>query len=126
MKLRIWHNSNLGNPHFERDVPDVETAKQWLKLLADYDLYQGDKVVANAQGLMVLEGSEWNEWEDENGNDISAVMAEEDEAAENLSSRSSVAEQASLKRRVVSSSLTGSAKSNGKKTVTGKARSHRR
>jgi hypothetical protein len=56
MKLQIWHNSNLGNPHFVRSVPDIETAKEWLKLLADYDLYQGDRVAANAQGLMV-----WNE-----------------------------------------------------------------
>lgn len=82
MKLRIWHNSDLGNPHFERDVPDVETAKQWLKLLADYDLYQGDRVVANAQGLLVWneKSQEWDEWErEDDGASISDVMDEEDE-----------------------------------------------
>jgi hypothetical protein len=82
-QLRIWHNSNLGNPHFERDVPDVETAKQWLRLLADYDIYQGDKVVANAQGLMVFDArhKEWNEWErEEDGADITTVIDEEDDA----------------------------------------------
>jgi hypothetical protein len=84
-QLRIWHNSNLGNPHFERDVPDVETAKQWLCLLADYDLYQGDRVTANAQGLMVYneKTKEWDEWErDEDGEDISAVMREDEEQDE--------------------------------------------
>jgi hypothetical protein len=81
-QLRIWHNSNLWNPHFERDVPDVETAKQWLRLLAAYDLYQGERVTANAQGLMVWndKSREWDEWErEEDGEDISAVMREEDE-----------------------------------------------
>ncbi len=81
MKLQIWHNSNLGNPHFTREVPDVETAKQWLRLLADYDLYLGDKVVANAQGLMVWneEKRDWDEWErEEDGESITTVIDEED------------------------------------------------
>lgn len=79
MNLKIWHNSNFGNPHFEREVSDLETAKQWLALLADYDLYQGDRVVSNAQGLMVWNAHtrEWDEWENDDGDDISTVMAEE-------------------------------------------------
>src|SRR6185369_14098325 len=84
MKLRIWHNSNLGHAHFERDVPDVETAKQWLRLLADYDLYQGDRVVANAQGLMIWneQSGEWDEWErEEDGENITHVIDEEAEHA---------------------------------------------
>lgn len=84
MKLQIWHNSNLGNPHFTRAVPDVETAKQWLRLLADYDLYQGNRVVANAQGLMVWndESMEWDEWEsEENGESITDIIDAENEAS---------------------------------------------
>jgi hypothetical protein len=83
MKLQIWHNSNLGNPHFTREVPDVETAKQWLRLLADYDLYQGDRVTSNAQGLMVwnAKAQEWDEWErDEDGKSLTEVIDEENEA----------------------------------------------
>lgn len=81
MKLQVWHNSNLGNPHFTRAVPDVETAKQWLRLLAAYDLYQGTRVVCNAQGLMVWNetSQDWDEWErEEDGESITAVIDEED------------------------------------------------
>lgn len=70
MKLKIWHNSDFGNPHFEREARDIAHAKEMLDMLADYDLYQGDRVVANAQGLLVYEDSEWIEWEDEDGNGI--------------------------------------------------------
>jgi hypothetical protein len=82
MKFRIWHNSNLGHAHFERDVPDVDTAKQWLRLLADYDLYQGDRVLANAQGLLVWneKEQEWEDWErEEDGESITHVIDEEDQ-----------------------------------------------
>lgn len=81
-EFRIWHNSNFGEAAFYAPVPDVETAKKQLTLLANYDLYQGDRVVANAQGLEVREGQgEWEEWENEEGDDISAVMSAEQEGA---------------------------------------------
>lgn len=76
MKLRAWHNSNLGHPHFERDVPDLAAAKAWLRLLADYDLYQRERVAANAQGLMQWNEKlrDWEDWEDDDGNSITSVM----------------------------------------------------
>lgn len=76
--LRIWHNSRFGEEPFRREVGSVSEAVTMLNLLADYDLYQGDRVVANAQGLEVLVGAdEWEEWEDVDGYDITATMREE-------------------------------------------------
>lgn len=65
--IRIWHNSRLGDKstgHFERDAKTIKEAKAWVDLLADYDLWQGDRVVANAQGIMRFERGEWCEIED--------------------------------------------------------------
>jgi hypothetical protein len=104
MKLQIWHNSNLGNPHFVRSVPDIETAKEWLKLLADYDLYQGDRVAANAQGLMVWneKSMEWDEWErEEDGESITTVIDEE--TAQERGWKRDIQEK--IKRRVTSTPL---------------------
>lgn len=69
MKLQIWHNSNFGSRGFEREVESVDEAIKLLDLLADYDLYQGGKVVANAQGLCVWneQSQEWDDYEDEEG-----------------------------------------------------------
>ena len=92
MKLRIWHNSNLGNPAFTRDVPDIETAILLLDVLAYYDLYQGDRVVANAQGLQYYDEQEkeWFDWCNEEGEDIDEVREKASEEAnkivENLAS----------------------------------------
>lgn len=69
-KLRIWHNSNLGHESFYKEVKDLQTALLLLDTLADYDLYQGDKVVANAQGLEEFIDGEWQEWYDKDGNDV--------------------------------------------------------
>lgn len=79
-KLRIWHNSNFGKPPFTKCVNDIQTAKLLLNTLSKYDLYLGDKIVANAQGLEEFIGvnnphniktnNGWIEWEDENGDNI--------------------------------------------------------
>lgn len=82
MKLKIWHNSFLGHqPVFERPVPDVETAKAWIHLLWDYDLYQGERVTANASGLLRLDEATntWDEWENELGASISMIVGLEKE-----------------------------------------------
>lgn len=86
MKLRIWHNSNFGKPAFTRDVPDVETAILLLDVLAYYDLYQGDRVVANAQGLTYYdeEDKEWLEWYNEEGEDIDEVREKAEEEANKM------------------------------------------
>jgi len=75
MKLKIWHNSNFGQPAFEREVSSVEIGAFLLDLLADYDLYLGEKVVANAQGLMYYDEQdrEWLEWYNDEGEDISEI-----------------------------------------------------
>ncbi len=77
--LRIWHNSKFGTAPFRAAVTTIEQAKRFLQLLADYDLYQGERVAANAQGLEVFEEEEWVEWENSEGDDITAVMAIEDD-----------------------------------------------
>jgi len=73
--LRIWHNSNIGDPRYEKNfhfpVDDPAMGRKMLDLLAEYDLYQGErKVFANAQGLEIFEGGEWFEYEDQDGNNI--------------------------------------------------------
>lgn len=71
--LRIWHNSRFGDKAFVFMVQDVQEAKKLLRLLAAYDLYQGDRVVSNAQGLTEFDGQEWLEWDDKEGNQIDDV-----------------------------------------------------
>ena len=79
-QLRIWHFPNLGSKtHFTQEVESVEEAKKILKILADYDLILGDLIDSNAQGLEIYVGTDvdyetnngWEEWYDDEGNDIS-------------------------------------------------------
>jgi len=86
MKLRIWHNSSFGKPPFTQEVPDIEVAIRLLDTLAYYDLYQGDRVVANAQGLEYFDEQEkdWNEWYNEDGEDIDAVREKVHEEANKI------------------------------------------
>jgi len=78
-QLKIWHFPNLGSRvYFREEVASLTEAKLKLKLLADYDLILGDLIHSNAQGLEVYVGTDvdyetndgWEEWEDENGNNI--------------------------------------------------------
>ena len=78
MKLKIWWNSNFGEPNFEWPVKDIDEAKYVLNLLAEYDLYLAERVDANAGGLIVLENGEWVEWYDENGDSIDEIMRSEE------------------------------------------------
>ena len=79
-KLRVWWNSDFGKPAFNRDVRSVAEAKEILKVLTAYDLYLGDKVVANAGGLEVFEDGEWSEYYDEKtGEDIMEMIDNEAE-----------------------------------------------
>jgi len=73
-QLRVWHNSNFGHAPFITSVANLKEAIAVLNLLADYDLYQGDKIMANAQGLEVYELDSWTEWESETGADITECM----------------------------------------------------
>lgn len=64
MKLRIWWNSNFGHKEFSYNVDYIQQARIFLDLLAKYDLYLDDKIVANVQGLQIYneETKEWDEW----------------------------------------------------------------
>ena len=83
--LCVWHNPQVGAvDSFYFPVPDVESAKVVLNLLADYDLWQFENNIkgdyASASGLMQYEVSNngdfdnWVEWTTEEGYDISEVM----------------------------------------------------
>ena len=68
IQYRIYHISNPPNRGFRQDVHSPAQAKTLLDLLAHYDLYLGDLIVANDQGLEVRVGiNAWEEWEDASG-----------------------------------------------------------
>lgn len=75
--MRVWWNSNFGQPAFKKDVKNIREAKYIINLLTQYDLYLGDKIVSNACGLEVFD-YEWREWEDENGQTITQIIDEEE------------------------------------------------
>lgn len=83
--LRIWWNSCFGQQPFQKNVKNIKEAKYIISLLTAYDLYLGDKIVANACGLEVMETIEgitdWCEYYDEEGRDITTIMDEEEEKA---------------------------------------------
>lgn len=79
--LRIWHNSNFGKPPFNKCVKDINEAKLLLDTIANYDLYLGEKIQNNAQGLEIYVGLDVDyettegfvEWEDEEGRNIDEI-----------------------------------------------------
>ncbi len=78
-EMRVWHNSNFGEPAFTIKVESIVEAAKYLKILAEYDLYLGDKIDANAQGLEEFnsETDEWEEWMDDDGVCISEITRQE-------------------------------------------------
>lgn len=60
--LRIWHIPNMPREPYRQKVRSVEEAKRLLDLLAAYDLFLGDLVETNAQGLEIFHDGEWQEW----------------------------------------------------------------
>lgn len=70
LKLRVWHIPDVPGLPFQQDVSSIEEAKLVLKTLARYDLYLGDRISSNAQGLEVFEDGEWVEFSDDDGNEI--------------------------------------------------------
>lgn len=69
-KLRVWWISNPPRKPFHFYVDTIEEAKIVSTALAKYDLYLGDMVSCNAQGLETFEEGEWSEYYDEEGNDL--------------------------------------------------------
>lgn len=67
--MRVWWIPQLGGPGFEFDVSSVEEAAKFMTVLANYDLFQFENRIkpdySNAGGLLVWNGAEWIDWEDE-------------------------------------------------------------
>ena len=66
--LRIWWVPQVPCAAFEQDVPNIETARVVLDILAGYDDFQVQERIkgdyTNAGGLHVFEDGEWIEWRD--------------------------------------------------------------
>ena len=74
MKLRVWHNCQIGAVNnFYIDVDDINIAWKILNTLWDYDLFQYNNNIkpdyANASGLEYFDedDNEWYEWYNEDG-----------------------------------------------------------
>lgn len=79
MKLRIWHNCQVGSVNnFYVDVDSVEQAWKILNTLWNYDLFQYKNNVkpdyCNMSGFEYYDEEEkdWCEWYDDDGYDIKA------------------------------------------------------
>lgn len=77
MKLRIWHNCQIGAvENFYVEVESVEMAWKILNTLWDYDLFQYKNRIksdyCNTSGLEYWneEEKDWYEWYDDDGYDI--------------------------------------------------------
>jgi hypothetical protein len=76
-RLRVWHIPQIPGKPFEVEVADLEQALFTLKTLAQYDIFQFENRIkgdySNANGLEVFRNGEWEEWENEDGDDIDYV-----------------------------------------------------
>lgn len=72
--LKVWHIPQVPMKPFEVDVATLTEGKKVLDVLANYDLFQFHNNIkpdyANAGGLQVFKGGEWEEWEDDEGRTI--------------------------------------------------------
>lgn len=73
-QLRVWWIPQVPGKSFTVDVVNILEAKLLLKALADYDIFQFENRIkpdyCNAGGLKTWDGKEWEDWYDEDGNDI--------------------------------------------------------
>ena len=73
-QLRVWHIPQVPMIAFRVEVGSLEEAKKILAVLADYDTFQFKYHIkpdySNVSGLEEFNGTEWVEWEDEDGNNI--------------------------------------------------------
>lgn len=72
--LRVWWIPQVPGKAFRVPVATPAKAKKLLSVFADYDLFQFKNKIkpdyCNAGGLEIFEHDDWNEWHDEDGNDI--------------------------------------------------------
>lgn len=75
--LRVWHIPNPPREPYCVPVANTAEAIRVLRIIADYDLYLGDLIFANAQGLERLtDNGDWEEWEDEETYDDIRALAD--------------------------------------------------
>ncbi len=75
--LRVWWIPQVPGPRFYV-LASPEQAQLVLTTLARYEsTYLEDRGYANAGGLEVFEDGEWCEWNNDEGQDIDAVMHQE-------------------------------------------------
>jgi len=74
---RIWWIPQVPMNPFYVPVKTIEEAVLILDTLAKYDLFQLANSIkpdySNAGGLQVMVDGKWEEWEDEEGNDIDHI-----------------------------------------------------
>jgi hypothetical protein len=85
-QLQVWWIPQVPGKPFTVDVATPQEAKKLLTVLANYDIFQFENRIkpdyCNAGGLRQWDGTDWEEWEDEHGNDIDDTeMAELPERA---------------------------------------------
>ena len=75
---RVWWIPQVPGKPFHVGVDTIEKAIMILNVLADYDLFQLANNIkpdySNVGGLEILEGGEWADYEDDEGNDINDLM----------------------------------------------------
>lgn len=73
-QLQVWWIPQVPGKPFTVDVATPQEAKALLDVLARYDIFQFENRIkpdyCNAGGLRMWGGKEWEEWYDENGDDI--------------------------------------------------------
>lgn len=76
--LRIFHIPQIPMKGFEVFVSSPEEAHKFLRILADYDLFQFANNIkpdySNAQGLEVFNGEEWEDWYSTDGDELDEYM----------------------------------------------------
>ena len=67
--LQVWWIPQVPGKPFTVDVASVEEGEKIMNALANYDLFQYANHIkpdyANAGGLNIWTGTEWESWEDE-------------------------------------------------------------
>lgn len=78
--LRVWWIPQVPMKAFTVPVRTIREAKLLLGALSNYDTFQFKNNIkpdyCNAGGLSVLEDGEWNDWCDDDGNDIDSTEQE--------------------------------------------------
>lgn len=73
-QLQVWWIPQVPSKPFVVDVASLHEAKLLLKVLTDYDIFQYENRIkpdyCNAGGLRTWDGNDWEDWYDEDGNDI--------------------------------------------------------